>query len=158
MKQRILYACIAFMTAQVHAIDNIETIKYKVQNTLAKKNPKILGQYHEFSQQYDQLVLDFFDINNNEPLKTHVHNIRAAMHILKQTCDNPEFASVRPILLTYYKHGSALVHALKGYIGSHNMLSLIFKLRHFVFLLPQVVRNKGAFTLFRGLNHRLHCQ
>lgn len=157
MKLYKIFMSLSLVINSAYAIDDIETIKHKVQTTLAKKNPQILGEYQAFSQQYDQLVLDFFDAENHKPLKTHVENIGAAMRTLKQTYENPEFVSVRPILMTYYKHGSALVRALKGYIGSRNTVGLVFRLRHFVFLLPKVVRQKGAFSLLRGLNHRLRC-
>jgi hypothetical protein len=145
------------LACSAQAVDNIETIKAKVQRILAQKNPQALAQYNDYSRQYDQLVLDFFDSNNHEPLKAHVNAIAEAMRILKETYNNPQFASVRPILMTYHKHGAKLVHELKQYIGSRNTIGLVLRLRHFVFLLPKVVRDKGGLNLLKGLHYRLRC-
>ena len=74
---------------------------------------------------------------------------------LEDVIDAEQFASVRALLQEQRDHLDELLAVLRNYVGSHNALSLAFKVRKFKFLLPPEVKKRGNFSCIKSLRHRL---
>jgi hypothetical protein len=134
---------------------DVEIVRNKIARILTENNPKVLPEFFQYSDQYDKLVFDFFDINNKLPLVTHIQLFDENLKVLTRVIDNPEFSSARTYFQEVYPKLIELIAVLKNQIGSRNYGWLGLKVRRFKFLLPLLVRNRGEISLLWSLRHRV---
>jgi len=156
MKIRQIILC-SLLILPLHAFKNIESSKKEIKATLQITNPKILSEFHNFCLEYDNVVTSFFDTNNHYSLAKHIDLMEKNLITLKTVAENPEFKTVRHILMDLNQQLANLISLLSKYVGSKNSVGLAFKVRNFKNLLPPAVEKKGDFSLWWALTHRLGC-
>jgi len=139
----------------LYANEDIESIKKTIISTLTHANQSALAPFQILSQQYEQLVTNFFDKQNHESLKKHVSHMEKYLNVLLNVIKDPQFISVRANLVALYPHISELVTMFKNSLGSKNYVSLGWKVRSFKFLLPDSIKKMGDLSLFWCLRHRI---
>lgn len=144
-------------TYRLHAFDSIETTKAALVTTLKKYNPSVLAEFSLLFKRYEQIVFDFFDTNNHNPLSMHLNRMYEELETLERVCSNSQFDSITPTLRTYQKQLQELVTLLHSYRGPLDIVPLGFKVRKFKFLLPGAIQQRGDAALFWALQHRLRC-
>lgn len=144
-------------TYRLHAFDTIETTKAALVTTLKKYNPSALAEFSLLFKRYEQIVFDFFDTNNHNPLSMHISHMQTELTTLDRICSNPHFNSITPTLRMYQAHLQELVTILQSYRSARDTISVGFKVRKFKFLLPKEVYGRGDIALFWALQHRLRC-
>lgn len=149
--------CFIFATSQCIDVDpdDIEIVKSHIIQTLNNSNPKAIPLFLQFSHRYAQLVDAFFDTQNNLSLHAHIQEMDENLVLLTQIIRDPQFSSVRAILINLYPHLVDLVDTVKGYLNSRNYLSLALAVRKFKFLLPDSIKKRGDISLLLSLRHRL---
>lgn len=147
----------SLLICPLYGFKNIERAKKEIASTLQITNPAKLHEFYNFCDQYDHAVASFFDTNNYVSLKAHIDIMEKNLLTLKATIENPEFKTVRHILTDLNQQLINLMSLLSKYVGSKNSISLAFKVRHFKCLLPPAVENRGDFSLWWALTHRLGC-
>jgi len=140
------------------ATGNLESARKTVVELLNKEQPACIKEFKTFFKQYDELVVSFFDKQNNDPLTTHIARMETKLQTLKNVCDDERYRCIHPILCGYHTQVTELVALLKHYVGSHDTLSLAFKVHKFKIILPESVRQRGDISLFWSLHHRLRCE
>jgi len=145
------------IASSVHAIIDLNATRNMVDAILNEKNPEHTVEFKRFFRRYDDVVESFFDKKNNDSLKTHITKMETELQTLKSVCDDVRYGCISSILCTYYEHITELIDLLRHYIGSHDTLSLAFKVREFKAILPETVRQRGDISLFKALYHRLRC-
>jgi hypothetical protein len=140
------------------ASENLELARKTIFERLSKEQPACIGEFKTFFKQYDELVVNFFDKKNNDPLTTHIMRMETELQTLKNACNDERYRCVNPILCGYHDHVTELITLLKHYVGSHDTLSLAFKVHKFKIILPETVRQRGDISLFWSLYHRLRCE
>lgn len=153
-----LIAFVLGCIVQSYAFEDIETARTSMITLLEKHNPDVLRDFHGFCHRYNQLVFDFFDKKNNDPLEAHIKYMETNANILQHVCNDLRFQSVRSFLITRYEQVLEMIKVLKKYKGSHDTLTLAFRLKKFKFLLPYAVKKRGDISLFWSLHHRLRCK
>jgi hypothetical protein len=148
-----------FATAQCldFPSDNIEHAKIHIIRTLNNTNPRATSSFIAFSQRYEKLVTAFFDQENNLSLQAHILEMEENIDLLSHIIRDPEFISVRPILIKLYPQFVELVATLKSYINSRNYVSLALSVRKYKFLLPDSIKMRGDISILWSLRHRLRC-
>lgn len=149
--------CIFFTQAEASNIRDVEYIKKHIIETLKKKNPVALGEFDIFCRRYDQLVISFFDKKNNCSLQQHIQHMERELNFLRCVSEDKKFSCVLPYLKEYEGYIGELIEILKKYVGSHDALTLAFKVRKFKFLLPTPVKKRSDLSLLWALRHRLLC-
>lgn len=139
------------------AFKNIEIHKKEIAATLQKNNPALVATFNQFCIQYDQSVIAFFDTRNNLSLAKHIQRMEKDLATLERTLNDIQFYSVQAMLIDLNNQLQNLVRLLKQYYSSKNSIELAFKVRRFKKLLPTPLNKWTEFSLFLGLNHRLHC-
>lgn len=139
------------------AMPSIETARATIMTALQKWHPAIITEFKKFCKQYDNVTTAFFDTQNKDSLPVHITRMERELQTLQKVCDNPQYQNVKPLLLCYCRQIAELISVLKQHVGSHEALSLCFKLYKFKILLPEHIKNRGNFALFRSVHHRLHC-
>ena len=150
-----LFCLIATVQCFANQQEDIEIIRQTITHTLAHASPESLPLYQQFCDQYQKLVFDFFDKNNNFPLGIHIHAMERNLGVLAKVIALPAFSSVRTILTHLYPHLAELVATAKSYLGSRNYISFALSVRKFKYLLPYAIRNRGEISLLWSLRHRL---
>lgn len=152
---KLMLCCL--LIAPMYAFKNIETSKKEIRATLQVVNPSVIEQFGKFCDQYNRLVTSFFDTNNWYSMAKHIEQMEKNIITLRQTADDPQFKTVRHLLLDLEQQLVNLISLLARHIGSKNSMSLAWKVRHFKNLLPTHVAQRGDFALWWSLNHRLRC-
>lgn len=140
------------------ATGNVESARTTIVELLKKEQPACIAEFKTFFKQYDELVVNFFDKKNNDSLTTHIMRMETELQTLKKVCDDEQYRCIHPILCGYHAQVTELIELLKRYVGSHDTVSLAFKVRKFKIILPEVVRQRGDVSLFWSLHHRLRCE
>ncbi len=154
-----LFPIIVFsFVGAAHAVGDFESARNTVLSRLSQEEPTCLKEFDSFFKRYDALVVSFFDKKNNDPLETHIEHMEKELQTLKNVCEDARYRCVNPILCNYRTHITELITLLKDYIGSHDALSLAFKVRKFKTILPEAVKQRGDISLFWSLYHRLRCE
>jgi len=141
-----------------YAGEDFESARKSVITCLHKEQPACIAEFNTFFKRYDALVVNFFDKKNNEPLTTHICHMETELQTLKTVCNDTRYGCINAILCTYQTHIEDLISLLKSYVGSHDSLSLAFKVRKFKMILPEHVKKRGDISLFWSLHHRLRCE
>ena len=148
---------LALIPGTASAISNLETTRKEIVATLNREAPNCVAEFNSFFKKYDAVVFSFFDTKNNEPLKAHIESMESELQLLQNVCNDARYRSVHSILCEYHAHLKELVTLLKQYVGSHDTVSLAWKVRRFKVILPKTVKQQGDVSLFWGLYHRLRC-
>ncbi|MFI5333381.1 MAG: hypothetical protein ACHQVS_04765, partial [Candidatus Babeliales bacterium] len=144
-------------THRLHAFDTIEVTKAALVKALQRHSPSALPEFDTLFKRYEQIVFDFFDTDNLDPLSVHLHRMEQELITLDQICTDIQFYSIIPTLRIYQQHLKELVALLHTYRGVRDIIPLGFKVRKFKFLLPETLQQRGDIALFFALHHRLTC-
>lgn len=151
-----LIFCVLFSCA-LHAQESIEEIRDHIVATLAKHNPQVLEKFHELYKQFDSSVHSFFDRANKQSLAEHSKRMEQELALLTTVCKDKAFASVATILKVHRQSVIELIAIFKKYVGSYNSVAFALKVKRFEHLLPDDIKSRGHFSIFRSLHHRLLC-
>lgn len=147
----------ALFSCALYAQESIEHVKDHIIATLSHHNPHVVKRFNDFYKQFDGSVHSFFDRANNQPLTEHIKRIEQELALLTTVCQDKAFASVATILKTHQQSVIELIAILKKYVGSCNSVGFALKVKRFEFLVPQDIKERGHFSIFRSLHHRLQC-
>lgn len=139
------------------ASPSIEQVKHSIIVKLTKHNSAAIIEFNNFYNQFDRSIHLFFDKKNDQSLASHIKRIESEVETLKAVCADPAFVSVAFILKEHYAHVKDLIIILRSYVGSINSVAFALKVKRFEFLLPKDIKERGHFSLFRSLHHRLMC-
>jgi hypothetical protein len=138
-------------------LTNVTTTKHSLLTILKREQPACVEEFTTFFRKYDEVVSNFFDRKNNDPLKKHVEIMEIELQTLKKVGENEKYKSIKIILEEYYTPLRELITLLKRYSGSQDTLSLALEIRKYKPLLPESLQQQGSATLFSCLRHRLKC-
>lgn len=157
MKFVSLILAAVLVTAHLAALPSIEITKDKALKALQAKNPAVVKEFHGLYAEYETLLTDFFDTENNEPLKVHITKIEKTAEQLQKVIEDPRFSAIQEMITPYHRKAKKLIKILLSYVDSGTAIGLAFKLRNFLFLLPSEVNDRGYWSLLDSLGHRLNC-
>jgi hypothetical protein len=153
----LLMIVLGFLGA-AHAGEDFESARKSIITCLNKEQSGCMAEFNTFFKRYDAVVINFFDKKNNEPLKAHIGHMETELQTLKSVCNDTRYGCINAILCTYQTYVEDLIALLKNYVGSHDTISLAFKVRKFKIILPEHVKSRGDISLFWSLYHRLRCE
>ena len=157
MNKIIKYGFCFLATGLLVASPAIEDVRDSIIQLLKKNNPTVLMQFNKFYKEFDLSVHSFFDKKNDQSLLDHIKRMEGEIVTLTRVCQDPAFVSVHSILREHCAQVKDLVAIFKQYVGSHNSVAFAWKIKRFEFLLPEDIKKRGHFSIFRSLHHRLMC-
>lgn len=154
----VSFLIVLIFVGAAHASGDFESARKTIISCLNTEQPSCIAEFNTFFKRYDEMVITFFDKQNNESLKTHISYMETELQTLKSVCNNARYSCINAILCTYQAQIEDLIALLKNYVGSHDTVSLAFKVRKFKVILPEHVKKRGDISLFWSLHHRLRCE
>ncbi len=156
--RRYTFFCILVTgTFSTLTADTIELRKNKYASRLQHHNPQAIAEFNALFKLYDHSIDYFFDYNNHLPLSDHVTILEQNLAVLRQTINNPQFASIHHELNGLYRDFNRLITTLKSFIGTRNSIHFAWRMKKYRPLMPEHIRNRGDFAIFCYLRHRLKC-
>lgn len=157
MKIYILIICSSISLQKLYASYDIETTKERIMQILQQQDTASIVTFRNFFYRYDQLVVNLFDMQNTDSLKTHIACMEQELEVLQQTVHNPKYRAIQPLLVPLQKDVTTMTQILKENANS-NALNLGLRIQSYDHLLPATVKQRRLISLFWALQHRLNCK